>query len=60
MAAQSGVVFLAGMADILADPVEICFGSITATSTTLAAATSPTASVEAPATSDATPAPARS
>jgi hypothetical protein len=43
------------MADILANPVEICFGSFTATSTTLAAATSPTAFVEAPATLDATP-----
>jgi hypothetical protein len=30
------------MADILANPVEICFGSSTTTSTALAAATSPT------------------
>jgi hypothetical protein len=43
------------MADILANPVEISFGSFTSTSTTLAAATSPTASVKAPATSDAAP-----
>jgi hypothetical protein len=43
------------MADILADPVEICFGSFTATSTTLVAATSPTASVKVPATSGITP-----
>jgi hypothetical protein len=43
------------MADILADPVEICFSSFTATSTTLAAVTSPAASVEAPATLDAAP-----
>jgi hypothetical protein len=35
------------MADILVDPVEICFGSFTTTSTTLAVATSPAASVEA-------------
>jgi hypothetical protein len=41
------------MEDILANPVEICFGSFTATKTTLAAVTSPTASVKAPATSDA-------
>jgi hypothetical protein len=38
------------MADILADPMEICFGSFTATSTTLTAATSLTVSVKAPAT----------
>jgi hypothetical protein len=55
MATRSGVVFPASIADILADPVEICFGSFTTTSTTLAAATSPTVSVEAPATSDAAP-----
>jgi hypothetical protein len=35
------------MADILADPVEICFGSFTASSTSQAAATSLAASVEA-------------
>jgi hypothetical protein len=35
--------------------VEICFGSFTATWTMLAAATSPEASVEAPATLDAAP-----
>jgi hypothetical protein len=34
------------MADILANPVEICFGSFTATSTMLAAATSPTVSMK--------------
>jgi hypothetical protein len=43
------------MADILANPMKICFGSFTATSITLAAATSPTASVKAQATSDAAP-----
>jgi hypothetical protein len=43
------------MADILADPVEICFGSFTVTSTTLAAATSPTASVKVPVTSGVAP-----
>jgi hypothetical protein len=43
------------MTDILANPVETCFGSFTATSTTLAVATSPTASVNAPTTSDAAP-----
>jgi hypothetical protein len=55
MVAQSGVVFPASMADILANPVEISFGSFTATSTTLAAATPPTASKKAPATPDAAP-----
>jgi hypothetical protein len=55
MAARSGIVFPASMADILADPVEICFGSFTATSTTLAAATSPTASVKVPATAGVAP-----
>jgi hypothetical protein len=43
------------MADILANLVEICFGSFTAPSTALAAATSPTASVKVPATSDVAP-----
>jgi hypothetical protein len=44
------------MADILTNPVEIYFGSFTATSTTLtAAATPPTVSVKAPVTSDAAP-----
>jgi hypothetical protein len=38
------------MADIHANPVDICFGSFTATSTTLAVETSPTVSVKAPAT----------
>jgi hypothetical protein len=55
MVDRSGVVFLASMADILANPVEIFFGSFTATSTTLVAATSPTASVKAPATLDDAP-----
>jgi hypothetical protein len=55
MAARSGAIFPASMADILANPVEICFGSFTATSNTLAAATSPTASVKASTTLDATP-----
>jgi hypothetical protein len=55
MAAQSGVVFSASMADILANPVEICFGSFAATSTTLVAATSPTAFVKASTTSDTAP-----
>jgi hypothetical protein len=49
MVAQSGVVFPVRMADILANSLEICFGSFMATSTTLAAATSP------PATPDAAP-----
>jgi hypothetical protein len=39
MASRSGVVFSASMADILADPVEICFDSFTATSTTQVEAT---------------------
>jgi hypothetical protein len=43
------------MADILANPVEICFGSFTTTSTTLVVATSPTASVKASVTPDAAP-----
>jgi hypothetical protein len=43
------------MADILANPVEICFGSFTATSTVLAAATSSMASVEAYANLDVVP-----
>jgi hypothetical protein len=50
MVARSGVVFPASMADILAHPMEICFFSFTTTSTMLAAATSLTASVKAPAT----------
>jgi hypothetical protein len=41
MVIGSGVIFLASMADILANPVEINFGSFAATSTTLAAVTSP-------------------
>jgi hypothetical protein len=43
------------MADIIANPVEICFGSFMATSTTLAVVTSPTTAVKAPTTSDAAP-----
>jgi hypothetical protein len=43
------------MADILANPVEICFGSFMVTSTTLAVATSPTASMKTLTTSDAAP-----
>jgi hypothetical protein len=55
MAARSGVVFPAIMPDILADPVEICIGSFTASSTTLAAATSPMTSVKVHATSGVPP-----
>jgi hypothetical protein len=55
MAARSGIVFPASMADILADSVEICIGSFTATSTPLAEATSLAASVEAPVTLNAVP-----
>jgi hypothetical protein len=55
MVARSGVVFLASMADILTNPVEICFGSFMTTSITLAAATSSTVSIKAPATPVATP-----
>jgi hypothetical protein len=51
MVARSGVVFSASMADILANPVEICFGSFMETSTTLAAATSSTVSTKVLATS---------
>jgi hypothetical protein len=43
------------MVDILADPVEICFGSFMATSTSQAAATSLAASVEAPMTLNVVP-----
>jgi hypothetical protein len=53
--ARSGVVFPASMVDIRANPVEICFGSFMATSTTLAVATSLTASVKAPTMPDAVP-----
>jgi hypothetical protein len=38
------------MADILANPVEICFGSFMEISTTLAVETSPTTAVKAPTT----------
>jgi hypothetical protein len=54
MEARFGVVFPTSIADILADPMEICFGSFTTTSTTLAAAASPTATVKVPATSGVT------
>jgi hypothetical protein len=43
------------MADILTNLVEICFGSFTTTSTTLAPATSPTVSMKVPATPIAAP-----
>jgi hypothetical protein len=43
------------MADVLANPVEIFFSSFMATSTALAAATSPTGSMEALATLDGSP-----
>jgi uncharacterized cupredoxin-like copper-binding protein len=52
MVVRSGVIFPASMVDILSNPVEICFGSFTTTSTALAAVTSPTASMKVPATSD--------
>jgi hypothetical protein len=55
MEARSGIVFPAGMADILANPVEIYFSSFTVTSTVLAAATSPTTSVKVLATSGVAP-----
>jgi hypothetical protein len=55
MVARFGIVFPASMANILANPVEIYFSSFTATSTTLAAATSSTASMKAPTTPDAAP-----
>jgi hypothetical protein len=50
MVSQSGVVFPMSMADILANPVEIFFGSFMATSTTLAVATSPMVSMKVPTT----------
>jgi hypothetical protein len=55
MAARSGVVFPASMADILAKPMEICFGSFAATSTTLVVAASPATPVNVPATSGIVP-----
>jgi hypothetical protein len=45
MVARYGVVFPVSMADILANPVEICFGSFMVTSTALAATTSLTTTV---------------
>jgi hypothetical protein len=53
MVARSSVVFPLSMADILTNLVVICFGSFMATSTTLAAATSPTTSMKDLATLDA-------
>jgi hypothetical protein len=55
MAARSGIIFPASVADILTDPMEICFGSFTTTSTALVAATSPTAFVKGPAMSGIAP-----
>jgi hypothetical protein len=55
MVARSGVVFPASMADILANPMEIYFGSFTATSTVLVATTSPATAVKIPATPVAVP-----
>jgi hypothetical protein len=37
MASTNGVIFPESIADILANPVDICFGSMLATSTALAA-----------------------
>jgi hypothetical protein len=37
MASTNGVIFLESMADILTNPVDICFGSMPATSTAPAA-----------------------
>jgi hypothetical protein len=37
MASTNGIIFPESMADILANPVDICFGSMPATSTTPAA-----------------------
>jgi hypothetical protein len=37
MASTNGVIFLESMADILANPIDICFGSMPATSTAPAA-----------------------
>jgi hypothetical protein len=59
MVARSGVVFPASMADILANPMVICFGSFMATSTTLAAVTSSMASKKAPTMPDATRSPSK-
>jgi hypothetical protein len=55
MAARSGVIFPASMANVLAKPVEICFRSFTATSTTLAVRPHQRPSIDAPATLDAAP-----
>jgi hypothetical protein len=44
------------MADFLANPVKICFGSSIVTSTTLAVATSPVIAMKVPVTPVATPA----
>jgi hypothetical protein len=50
MVARSAVDFPASTADILANLVEICFGSFMATSTTLAVVTSPVIAVKIPVT----------
>jgi hypothetical protein len=55
MVTRSGVLFPVSMADMLANPVEICFGSFTVTSTTLAVKTSSTTSMKAPVMPDAAP-----
>jgi hypothetical protein len=46
MVARSGVVFPASMADILANRVEICFGSFKVTSTVPVVTTSPVTSAK--------------
>jgi hypothetical protein len=55
MVTRSGVVFPTSMADILTNPVEICFGSFAVTSTVSAAATSPATTVKTPLTPVAVP-----
>jgi hypothetical protein len=50
MVARSAVDFPASTADILANLVEICFGSFMATSTTLVVVTSPVIVVKIPVT----------
>jgi hypothetical protein len=56
MVARSSVVFPESMAAILTNPVEICFGSFTSTSTVLAATTSPVVVAQITTMSVATPA----
>jgi hypothetical protein len=55
MVARSGVIFLVSMANILTNPVKICFGSFTATSTVPAAMSSPMTAVKIVTTSAAAP-----